>query len=133
MIAVAVRHHPPSDKATLPAELSSKVTGLTFEADYPRSLHWLGHLAAEGRPPVLVLAREPDNAYDPSAVAVRSAVTGRQLGHLPAALAGRIALELDAGADWRVESYEALVQEGFEDRPGLSLRLRRHDQLELDL
>ena len=133
MTAVAVRHHPPSDKATLPAELSSKATGLTFERDYPRSLHWLAHLAAEGRPPALVLAREPDNAYDPNAAAVRSAITGRQLGHLPGALAGRLAPELDAGADWRVESYEVLVQEGFEDRPGLSLRLKRHDQLELGL
>ena len=133
MIAVAVRHHPPSDKATLPAELSTKVVGLTFEAGYPGPLLWLAQLAGEGRPPALVLAREPDNAHDPNAVAVRSAITGRQLGHLPGALAGRLAPELDAGADWRVERYEVLVQDGFEDRPGLSLRLKRADQLELDL
>jgi hypothetical protein len=131
--AVAVRHHPPSDKAAIPSTLSTKVTGLTFEPDYPRSLHWLAHLAAAGCPPLLVLAREPDNPYDSAAVAVRSASTGRQLGHLPGALAGRIAPELDAGGDWRIESYEVLVQEGFEDRPGLSLRLKRHDQRELSL
>lgn len=81
----------------------------------------------------MVLVREPGNAVDPNAVAVRSAATGRHLGHLPAGLAGRLAPELDAGADWRVEDYTVLVYEGHEANPGLSLRLERHDQLELPL
>ncbi len=118
-------HHAPSTKASLPGVLSTKVVGLSFAPRYPDNLHRLAELVAQRAAPVLALVRDPTNPADANAVAVRSAATGRHLGHLPAALAGRIAPELDAGATWVVESYEVLVAPGHEANPGLSLRLRR--------
>lgn len=121
------RHYGPSDKATLPAKLSTKVVGLSFlpNGTYPGILHTLKDVVELGRPPLLKLVRDPDNPHDPNAVAVRSAKKDTHLGHLPAALAARIAPEMDAGTFWLIESYEVLVMPGHEDKPGLSLNLRR--------
>jgi hypothetical protein len=116
------RHYPPSDKASLPGHLSTKVVGVSSAEGYPAQLHRLADLVARGRAPELVLVHDADNPHDASAVAVRSAATGRHLGHLPAALAARVAP--DAGA-WSIEAYEVLVMPGSEAQPGLSLHLRR--------
>lgn len=121
---MSAKHYAPSMKATLPGALSSKVVGLMFapNGEYPMNLRTLNQLVEMDRPPVLALVRDAGNQFDPNAVAVRSAATGRHLGHLPAALAARIAPEVDR---WAVESYEVLVAPGHEDNPGLSLKLRR--------
>ena len=119
------KHYPPSNKATLPGKLSSKTVGVQFEPGYPGILHTLAAVVDGGQTPLLKLVRDPDNQFDPNAVAVRSAKKGTHLGHLPAALAARIAPEMDAGVFWLIESYEVLVMPGHEDKPGLSLNLRR--------
>lgn len=119
------KHYGPSDKATLPAKMSTKVNGLSFLDSYPGILLTLAAVVELGRPPMLKLVRDPDNQFDPNAVAVRSARKGTHLGHLPAALAARIAPEMDAGAFWMIESYEVLVMPGIEHQPGLMLNLRR--------
>ena len=125
------KHFPPSNKATLPAKMSTKVVGLTFlpNGSYPGILHTLAAVVDGGQTPLLKLVRDPDNQFDPNAVAVRSAKKGTHLGHLPAALAARIAPEMDAGVFWLIESYEVLVMPGHEDKPGLSLDLRRIQHL----
>lgn len=119
------KHYGPSDKATLPAKFSTKITGPSYLPNYPGVYLTLGDVVESGRTPLLMLVRDPDNPYDSNAVAVRSAHRGTHLGHLPAALAARIAPEMDNGTFWLVESYQVLVQPGYEDRPGLSLTLRR--------
>lgn len=119
------RHYPPSDKATLPVTLAAKVVGCSFLSDYPSVYLTLAAVVEYGRRPVLTLVHDADNQYDANAVAVRSAQTGRHLCHLPAALAARIAPELDSGARWEITDYEVLVALGHEDNPGLSLNLRR--------
>jgi hypothetical protein len=119
------RHYPPSDKATLPRSLSTKVVGLSFAPDgqYPGNLHRLANLSARAETaPALVLVHDAANPHDANAVAVRSGATGRHLGHLPAALAARIAPEVDR---WAITGYEVLIAPGHEDHPGLSLALRR--------
>jgi hypothetical protein len=105
----------------LPARLATKTVGVTFALGYPTHFHRLADLVARGQAPVLVLVAEPTNPHDANAVAVRS-TTGRHLGHLPAALAARVAPE---AAVWSIESYEVLVMPGSESQPGLSLHLRR--------
>jgi hypothetical protein len=50
-----------------------------------------------GRP--LELHRDPDNAHDPSAIAVH-APGGPQVGWVPREIAAELAPELDAGAPW---------------------------------
>lgn len=119
-----VRHHVPIDKANLPPDLSSKVVGLTFEDGYPDNVNGLSTRVARLR-----LHREPSNLYDSNAVAVIEVdpETGEitTFGHLPAALAGRIAPEIDAGARWELAGYEVLVTPRYPDRPGLSVVLLR--------
>jgi len=119
-----VLHHEPSDKATIPGRFGVKVVGLSFHEHYPASV-----LDLRDRDGVdLVLLREPENAYDRRAVAVAACWAGGEpeiLGHLPRAVAGRIAPEIDEGREWSVECWEPLVQQGYEHQPGLSLELRR--------
>lgn len=116
------RHSEPSDKATLPGFLSTKVVGMTFVDGYPANVH---RMCTEGCPG-LVLVREPDNPHDPNAVAVaeRDSTEGA-IGHLPAALAGRIAPEIDAGQEWEIPMWEVLVSPGHVHNPGLSVTLNR--------
>lgn len=116
-----VRHHEPLNKATLPGKLTVKVAGLSFAKTYPWNLF---NLRDQGG--TVTIDRNPENEFDPHAV--RVLVGGALVGHFPAGLAGRIAPELDAGVAWEVTAWEVLVQRGYEDRPGLSLRLvRRHE------
>ena len=124
-MSASAKHYPPSDKATIPGTFSAKVVGMSFDPSYPGNVHMLAAVVEHGRPPVLALVRDPDNAYDANAVAVRSSATGRHLGYLPAPLAARLAPEMDAGTPWRISAYEVLVAPGHEDNPGLSLTLRR--------
>jgi hypothetical protein len=121
-----VKHAEPLDKTTIPGKFTAKLAGVSFHPDYPERLLYL--------PPdsPLELAREPENEHDPNAVAVvfLLAQKGREaivdvLGHLPRALAARIAPEMDAGRTWAISGHEVLVKEGYEDRPGLSVRLER--------
>ncbi len=124
------KHFPPSDKATIPGEFGVKVVGLSFQVRYPRNLRALKSLAEDGEAPELVLRRNPENTYDANAIEVRGIRPNgseSMIGHLPAGLAARIAPELDAGAGWRVTGYEVLVSAGHEDKPGLSIDLRRFD------
>lgn len=118
------QHFGPSDKATLPPALSSKVVGLTFQADYPDNLHDLND---SPHPFALQLVREPKNPHDRNAVAVRVVAGAEQLGHLPAALAARIAPEMDSGRRWVIGAWEVLIMPGHEHQPGLTVRLSREE------
>lgn len=126
------KHFDASDKATLPGRLSSKVVGLTFVGNYPQNLHQLRGLEDQSYRPRLFLRRNPGNAYDANAVEVRAEDPDSRrtmmLGHLPAALAARLAPEMDADdrdTEWVVVGWEVLVTPGAEDKPGLSLSLLR--------
>lgn len=121
------KHYPASDKATIPGALGAKLAGVTFAPDYPRNLRALLALAG-GDEPRIILRHNPNNQYDANAVEVRAVrYTGEtvMLGHLPAALAARIAPELDAGEPWEVTRYEVLEDPRYRDKPGISIDLRR--------
>jgi hypothetical protein len=121
------KHFPPSDKATIPGAMGVKLAGVSFAPSYPRNLRALAALAGDGAPRI-VLLHNPANTHDTNAVEVRAVRhTGEtvMLGHLPAALAARIAPELDAGEPWEVTHYEVLEHPSYRDRPGISIDLRR--------
>ncbi len=121
----AVRHFPPSDKATIPRSMSTKVVGLSFVPAYPNNLYDLNRQAEEGSVWELELIREPNNTHDANAIVVRVAVDMEVLGHVPAALAARLAPEIDGGATWKVTKWQVLVAFGHESNPGLTIDLER--------
>lgn len=125
------KHFEASDKATIPGALGAKIVGLSFVDDYPSNLHALAVLHGTEREPRLVLRRNPDNPHDANAVEVRAERPPDRpgepimLGHLPRALAARIAPELDAGEPWHVAAWQALEHPQHPNQPGLSIDLRR--------
>lgn len=125
------KHFDPPSKTSMPATFSSKVVGCSFSPGYPGNYRALKALAEDENQetPSIVLRHDPDNPHDNNAVqvlAVRPAGL-RMLGHLPRAVAPRIAGELDAGKDWRVTGYEVLEDPRHVDKPGLSITARRFD------
>jgi hypothetical protein len=90
-----------------------KAVGMTFYDGYPESFL---ELRDYPYPLEASLIRQPDNAYDPNAVAVL--LSGRIVGHLPRYLAARVGPRIDAGARY-VVTASILVEPGHEDLPGL--------------
>jgi hypothetical protein len=107
------------------------VRGMTFHPDlYPRVVNdWyttfiLNDLKNRTTPmPPITLAREPDNAYDPDAVAVLW--DGQVLGHLPARLAWMLAPVMDAGEVWNVTAVRVWENPDHWDQPAVRLWLQR--------
>lgn len=119
----------------LPGNGIYPVVGVTFVSTYPDNLHQLealwhqeGH-HEEGL--AVVLRRNPLNEHDQNAIEVHvPALSGDfMVGHLPAAIAARLAPELDGGAEWRSHLVEVLIHSDHPDRPGIRVRLQRviHD------
>ena len=69
---------------------------------------------------LLELNREPNNRYDPYAVAVHC-LNGPQIGHLTEELAARVGPEIDKG--YRYGAYVASVTGGEIERPTLGVNL----------
>lgn len=78
----------------MPNTIEVGVAGVTFDGrqDVLMRLH---ELQESGRRLEAILTREPDNAYDPNAVAVH--IGAKHVGYIPKALAARLALRIDAG------------------------------------
>lgn len=128
---------------TLPSTFTAKVVGVSFTDGYPEnlerlhevaSLRWLtspGEFAGRDREPeplAAVLHREPENEHDPNAVAIHVPASDvGHIGHLPRALAARLAPELDEGATWGCEVESVLIHPEHPDRPGISVRCWRVD------
>lgn len=104
------------------SRFSVKVVGVTFHDEYPGNLHALRERFAKGVGEASLI-REPDNQYDPYAVAVLAG--GEIIGHVPRFLAEKLAPELDAGTRFRVVSAEVLVNPEHEDRPGFLIECER--------
>jgi len=84
----------------LPLNTILSVAGISFHQDVAVTLR----VGQE-----LVLAHTPENRYDANAVEVRT-TDGNLLGHVPAAVAGRLAGALPNGR-WRAKVHEVLVGE----------------------
>ncbi|HXG72126.1 MAG TPA: HIRAN domain-containing protein [Gemmatimonadaceae bacterium] len=101
-----------------------KCVGVTFGENYPDDLHALSDIyALPGSEKVAaVLLREPENPYDPNAIAVHVPALGNRIGHIPRDLAVRLAPEMDDGRHWLAQVEEILVTPGQEHQPGCLLR-----------
>jgi len=120
-----------------------KVVGLTFIDGYPDNLHAIADMVLEAQKQTLlrwaddgtgdvtvpvILIRNPDNEYDPSAIEVHVPTLGRRasmIGHVPRDLAARLAPSLDRGDAWHVTVAVVLVDPEHPDRPGIEIRLAK--------
>ena len=126
-------------RATLPGSFHATVVGVTFARGYPDSLTGLVDAwqyaelqameAGERGPEPLaaLLVRNPGNAADANAVEVHvpAAATDSHVGHLPAALAARLAPAMDAGEHWAAKVLDVVVHPDHPDRPGISITCHR--------
>lgn len=120
------RHAVASPKVTLPKQLASNLAGVSFAPHYPHNLLVLKVALDTGQIERgdIRLQREPDNPHDANAIAVTWQET--TLGHIPAALAARMAPEMDESPGcWEMVSLEVLITPLYPDRPGVFVRLRR--------
>ena len=116
----------------LPDSWTAKVVGVTFVAGYPKNLHEvdvisMSRLALGDEPLAAVIVRNPANQYDANACEVHVPALGDDgmVGHLPAAVAARLAPLLDAGEQWVAEVGSVLISEENPNRPGISVHVRR--------
>lgn len=128
---------------SLPSHFTAKVVGVSFTDGYPENLSRLGEIAdlrwltspgefgrqdREPEPLAAVLVREPDNPHDPNAVAIHiPAAEIGHIGHLPRALAARLAVEMDAGTPWQCEVEQVWLHPDHPDRPGITVACWRVD------
>jgi hypothetical protein len=96
---------------------ATRVAGVSFAGDYPVNLYRLRDLMMG--PTEASLIREPDNQFDPNAVAVLCA--GDVIGHVPATIAARLAPVMDGGARYRVTGAAVLVNPEHPERPGFEI------------
>lgn len=119
------------------------VVGCSFAPAYPENLLALRRPCRNGshgiwdgtrtcmedcpEPPMratMLVVRDAGNEHDPNAVAVRS-VMGQHLGHLPRALAAKIAPMLDGGGRYRIAGYRVNVGWRDQTKPGLEVDIVR--------
>lgn len=104
-------------------EFSFKAVGVSFHPDYPENLHRLrdefGFAGGDGE---VSLIREPDNEYDPNAIAVFA--NGEVVGHVPKTVAQFVGPMIDDGARFRAGA-SVLIDPDHEDRPGLLVECER--------
>ncbi|MEG3071071.1 MAG: HIRAN domain-containing protein [Candidatus Syntrophopropionicum ammoniitolerans] len=67
------------------------------------------------------LIRQPDNPYDPNAIAVELA--GEQVGFIPKALAAKLAPRIDAGEVYRVVDARIIKGGSNKDKPVFGVRI----------
>lgn len=123
-----VRHFDPPRKIAIPGAFSAKVVGLTYAPGYPHNLHTLAALRGSSEEPRIILRHNPENPFDTNAVEVRAQEPGGDfvlLGHLPRAVAPRVAAGLDDGQGWEVTGYEVLEDPRHPNKPGLSIKVQR--------
>lgn len=111
---------------------SSKVVGVTFVAGYPDNLLELERLSLDSallgdEPLAALIVRNPQNRFDGNACEVHVPALGDDgmIGHLPRAVAARLAPQIDAGETWQAEVYVVRVDPNHLDKPGIDIRLWR--------
>lgn len=116
---------------TLPTHFDCTVVGVTFVPGYPDNLLELSklqffHEHAEEYP-VAVLRRNPENLYDANAIEVHVPALGDagMIGHLPAAVAAKLAPLIDAGERWQAWFTSVRIASEHEDRPGATVTIRK--------
>lgn len=105
-----------------PARCSFRLVGVTFAAGYPNTVAAVADAVTSG-PVHALLVRDPDNAHDPNAVAVWCPTAGGHIGHMPRALAARVAAAIDGGARYDAEITELVEHPDHPHNPGIEVRI----------
>jgi hypothetical protein len=105
-----------------------KLVGVSFQKDYPENAFDLAKLLKRHERrgldrPLLTLIRNPKNKHDANAIEVHDDYG--KLGHIPAAIAARLAPELDDGIRWECELIKIPISSEQPDQPGIEVRCRR--------
>jgi hypothetical protein len=82
-----------------------------------------------GRP--LELRRDPDNEYDPNAIAVHAPNGGEQVGWVPREIAAELAPDIDSGRPWAAVVLREQRHSPRDPRHGLTMLLARAESVEL--
>jgi hypothetical protein len=125
----------------LPSTFDVKVVGVSFVPGYPNNIFALNDAAAarfltqpgdlfeDSTPEPLpaTLVRNPLNEYDQNAIEVHvpSLTDHDMIGHLPAAIASRLAPLLDAGERWGVVVKLVAIDPNHPTNPGILLHVKR--------
>jgi hypothetical protein len=122
-----------------------KIVGLTFHDDYPANLLRLADsmgLDVDGESErgdrdewreshTVVLMREPDNRYDPNAIAVHIPALDQQVGHIPRKTAEILAPMMDDDVPLVAWVTWVRIDPDHTDRPGLDIAIERKEREEL--
>lgn len=104
-----------------------RVAGVSFLPNYPDCLHRLRHhvddAVTAGEPLPIMLIREPNNEHDSNAIAVHLPMAGHSLGHIPRAIAKRLAVRMDSGETYAGELIDVPIDPQHPDRPGLEIAI----------
>lgn len=118
--------------AQMASPFYTKVVGVSFVPAHPDNLYALDQAQHEalqsGEPLVVVLVRNPDNAYDSNAIEVHVPALGERwamIGHLTRPIAARLAPEIDSGVEWAAGVESVLIHPERLDNPGISIRCAR--------
>jgi hypothetical protein len=104
--------------------------GVSFQPGYPDSLYRLQEAQerrtrASREPLAAILVRNPYNEFDSNAIEVHAPSDIGMVGHLPAALAERLAPLLDEGEVWQASFGDVLVHPDKPEFPGVDVRIER--------
>src|SRR5690348_15448368 len=95
---------------------------------YPDFFHRLApaveRAAKDGKRLDAFLVREPRNEHDANAIVVQVPEIG-PIGHVPRAVAAKLAPRLDAGERWRCLIAGVLIHPDHLDRPGIDLLIEK--------
>lgn len=109
----------------------SRAVGMSFAPHYPHNLHDLAARVEEHEHHeenvAAIIVRNPDNVHDANACEVHVPALGERamIGHLPTAVAARLAPLIDVGETWQGEIESVLISRDAPDRPGITVRLHR--------
>jgi hypothetical protein len=134
------------NRTSVPADLPPVVTcalvGLSFVPGYPLNVRAAERLLSkrywacpdDPEPVSCILHRNPGNEYDTNAIEVHAVeVPGADhgmLGHLPRAVAKRLAPDLDSGVEWSAVVSGVRTHPANPDNPGVDVRLTRAPVIE---
>lgn len=116
----------------MPRKFTSAIVGVTFVPEYPHNLQALQEMAwkrlwREGamEPIPAVLIRRPDNDVDPNAIEVHVTCLGDngRIGHIPRAVAARLAPHLDADEPWQAAVVGVRQIDWKPEQPGIDVEV----------